>query len=63
MATMMMTPPIEGTPTLFTPKGSMETSRCVSMMLRRCSILMKYSPKMVEMVKAKMMASNALNDM
>jgi len=62
MAMMMMTPPMLGTPTLFTPKGSMEASRCVSLICLRLSKLMKYSPNVAEMSNDRMTAINARND-
>ena len=62
IATMMMTPPIEGTPTLFTPKGSILASRCVSVICFRLSRLMKRSPQMLEMSNARITAISERND-
>ena len=62
MATMMMRPPIEGTPTFCTPKGSIFASRCVSVICFRFSRWMKRSPQMLEMSSARMTAISARND-
>jgi len=62
MATIMMIPPIVGTPTLLTLNGSMDASRCVSVICFLFSILMKYSPKIAEISRAKMIAINERND-
>ena len=51
-----------GTPTLFTPNGSMLASRCVSVICLRFSRLMNLSPQMLEMSNARMIAINALKD-
>ena len=60
---MMMMPPMEGTPTFCTPKGSMLASRCSSLMRWRFIHLIKYSPNQAEMTRASMRASNERNDM
>ena len=62
MATMMMMPPIEGTPTLLTPNGSIFASRCVSVICFRFSRWMKRSPQMLEMSNARMTAISERND-
>lgn len=62
MATMMMMPPIVGTPTLFVLNGSMLASRCVSEICFRFSREMKYWPKIAEMSRARMMAISERND-
>ena len=51
-----------GTPTFFTLNGSMEASRCVSVICLFFNNLMKYSPKMAEISKAKMMAISERKD-
>ena len=63
MATIMMMPPIEGTPFFSTPKGSILISRAVSPMLRRFIVLMKYSPNTIEMTKASINASRERKEM
>ena len=62
MAKMIMTPPMLGTPTLFTPNGSMLASRCVSVICFRFNRLMNLSPQILEMSNARMMAINERND-
>ena len=62
MATMMMMPPMVGTPTLPVLKGSMLASRCSSEICLRFSRVMKYCPKMEEMSNARMMAMSERND-
>ena len=51
-----------GTPTLFTPNGSMLASRCVSVICFRFSRLINRSPQMLEMSNARMIAIKARND-
>ena len=63
MDTMMMMPPIEGTLIFFTPKGSMEASRCVSLMWWRFIQRMKYSPNHAEMTRARMSARSERKEM
>ena len=53
---------MDGTPTLFTPNGSILASRCVSVICFRFSRLMKRSPQMLEMSNARMTAISARND-
>ena len=62
MAAMMMTPPMEGTPILLTPKGSMEASRCFSVICFLRRYLMNRSPNQAEMTSEKMRASKALKE-
>ena len=62
MAKMIITPPMLGTPTLFTPNGSMLASRWVSVICFRLSRLMNLSPQMLEMSNARIIAINALNE-
>jgi len=62
MATMMMTPPMDGTPFFSTPKGSMLASRCVSVICFLFKSLIKYSPKMAEISKANITAISDRND-
>ena len=63
METMMMMPPIVGTPFFWVPKGSMEASRAVSDIFFRFINLMKCSPNHAEMRSEKMSVSSARNDM
>ena len=63
MLTMMMMPPMVGTPFFSTPKGSMLGSRAVSAMLRRFIHLMKYSPNQADMSSDMMSASSERNEM
>ena len=63
MATMRMIPPIDGTPIFFTPNGSMEASRCVSVICLLLRYLMNRSPNHVEMTSERMSASNARKEM
>ena len=58
----MMIPPIVGTPVLFTLKGSIEASRCVSVICFFLSKLIKYSPKMAEISNDRMIAMSERND-
>ena len=58
MATMMMIPPIVGTPFFSTPNGSMLTSRAVSDMLRRFIHLMKYSPNHADIISERISANS-----
>ena len=62
MDTMMMMPPIVGTPFFCVPKGSMEASRWVSEMFRRFMNLMKRSPNHAEMMSERISVSNDLNE-
>ena len=62
MAKIMMTPPMLGTPILFTPNGSMLASRCVSVICLRFSRLMNLSPQILEMSNARMIAINERKD-
>ena len=57
--TMMMMPPMVGTPFLAIPKGSMEASRAVSEMFLRFIYLMNFSPNHAEMSSDRMSASSA----
>ena len=59
MATMMMMPPIVGTPFFSTPNGSIFGSRAVSEMLRRFIHLMKCSPNHAEMSNERISAKMA----
>ena len=61
-ATMIMIPPMVGTPVLFTLNGSIDASRCVSVICLRFSKLMKYSPNIAEISSERITAINALND-
>ena len=63
MATRMMMPPMEGTLSFCTPKGSMEASRWVSLMRCRFIHLMKYSPNQAEMTSARMRARRERKEM
>ena len=57
-----MIPPIVGTPTFFTLKGSIEASRWVSVICFRFSKLIKYSPKMADINNERMTAIKERND-
>ena len=63
MLTMMMIPPIEGTPFFSVPKGSIDASRAVSVMRLRFMYLMKRSPNHAEMSRERMRVSNERNEM
>ena len=63
MATMIIMPPIVGTPFFSTPNGSMLASRCTSEMLRRFMYFMKRSPNHAEITKDSMSVSSDLNEM
>ena len=63
MATMMMTPPIDGTPILFTPKGSILASRCVSVICLPLRYLMNFSPNHADITNASINASSERNEM
>ena len=58
----MMTPPIEGTPTLLTPKGSILASRWVSVICLLLRYLMNLSPNQAEITNEKISASRALKE-
>ena len=62
IATIIIIPPIVGTPTFFTLKGSIDASRWVSVICLRLSRLMKYSPKIAEINNDKMIAINERNE-
>ena len=62
MATMMMMPPMVGTPFFSTPKGSMEASRCTSEIFRRCIYLMNFSPNHAEMTSERMRVNSDRNE-
>ena len=62
IATIIIIPPIVGTPTFFTLKGSIDASRWVSVICLRLSRLMKYSPKIAEINSDKMIAINERNE-
>ena len=59
MAAMMMTPPMEGTPTFFSPKGSIDLSLAVSVICFLFRNLMKCSPNHDEITKASISANMA----
>ena len=61
--TMMMMPPIEGTPIFFTPNGSIEASRCVSVICLLLRYLMNFSPNQAEITSDRMSANSDLNEM
>ena len=61
--TMMMMPPIVGTPFFSTPNGSTAGSRSVSKIFLRRMNLMKYSPNHAEMSSAKINANSERNEM
>ena len=63
MATMMITPPMEGTPIFCTPKGSMEASRCVSVICLLFRYFMNFSPNHAEITKERMSANKARKEM
>ena len=63
MLTMMITPPIEGTPIFLTPKGSILASRCVSVICLLFKYLMNFSPNHAEMISERIRASNARKEM
>ena len=63
METMMMMPPMVGTPFLAVPNGSMVSSRCVSEMFLRFMNLMNLSPNQADMISASISASSARNEM
>ena len=60
---MMMTPPIDGTPILFTPNGSILASRCVSVICLLFRYFMNLSPNHAEITSARISASRDLNEM
>ena len=60
---MIITPPIDGTPILFTPKGSILASRCVSVICLPLRYLMNFSPNHADMISDSINASNERNDM
>ena len=62
MATMMMTPPMLGTPTLLTPNGSVLASRCVSVICFFLSRLMNLSPHILDISNARITAIKARNE-
>ena len=61
--TMMIIPPIVGTPFFSTPKGSMLGSRSVSKIFLRFIHLMNFSPNHAEINKARMSVNKARKDM
>jgi hypothetical protein len=63
VATMMMMPPMVGTPFLPVLKGSVVASRCTSTRLARFILLMNQFPKPVEMSNPKMRAAMARVEM
>ena len=63
MLTMMMIPPIVGTPFFSTPKGSILGSRSVSKIFLRFIHLMNLSPNHAEISKARMSVSRARKEM
>ena len=63
MATMMMMPPIDGTPIFFTPKGSILASRWVSVICLLFRYLINFSPNHADITSARMSASSARNEM
>ena len=62
IATMIIIPPIVGTPFLFTLKGSIEASLCTSVICFFLSLLMKNSPKIAEIRSDRITAIKALNE-
>ena len=60
---MIITPPIDGTPTFLSPKGSIEASRCVSLICLRRRYLMNFSPNHAEMTSDSTSAMSERNDM
>ena len=63
MATMMMMPPMLGTPIFLTPKGSMLASRCTSVICFRLRYLINFSPNHADITNDNIMANSALNEM
>ena len=63
MATMMMIPPIVGTPFFSIPNGSILGSRAVSAILRRFIHLMKYSPNHADIISDRISANSARKEM
>ena len=63
IAAMIITPPIDGTPTLFTPNGSMEASRWVSLICFLRRYLMNFSPNQADIISERISARSARNDM
>ena len=63
MLTMMMMPPIVGTPFFSTPKGSILGSRSVSKIFLRFIHLMNFSPNQAERSSDMMSVSSARNEM
>ena len=63
MLTMMMMPPIEGTPFFFSPNGSMLGSLSVSKIFFRFIHLMNFSPNHAEISSDRIRASMARKEM
>lgn len=63
METMMMTPPIDGTPIFLTPNGSILASRCVSVICLLFKNLMNFSPNQAEIMSDRMRANSARKEM
>ena len=63
MDTMMMMPPMVGTPFFSVPNGSMAASRAVSEMFRRFMYLMKCSPNQAEIISERMSVSSERKEM
>ena len=63
METMMMMPPMVGTPFLFTPKGSIFGSRSVSKIFFFFIHLMNHSPNHADIINARISVSIDLKEM
>ena len=63
MATMMMMPPMVGTPFFSTPNGSMLASRCTSEMFLLFMYLINFSPNHAEMTSESIRARSDLKEM